>query len=105
MTYNPELIRASIAGRAKTAKACRDCARLNCPVELPESVFNLINTRRKLFNFLEACEVNIKAAMREFNLAVPQDSAPINRPRKVKIERPAWLGKVNQVATENEFNL
>lgn len=105
MTYNPELIQAAIRGRAKTAKACRDAARMYCPVELPDSVFNLINSRRKLYNFLEACEVDIKAAMHEFNLAVPQDSSIRVRPRKVKIERPLWLSKVNQVSEENEFNI
>jgi len=105
MVYNPELIRAAIAGRAKVVQACKDCARLNCPVELPAEVFNLINTRKKLFNFLQACEVDIKAAMHEFDLSVPQDTALRIKPRKAKIDRPAWLAKVDQVTEENEFNL
>lgn len=105
MIYNPELIRAAQAGRAKTAKACRDAARMYCPIELPESVYLRISTRKKLFHFLSAFEINVQAVMHQFDLSVPRDTAINCRAKKIKILRPAWLEKVNQVQEENEFNL
>jgi len=103
--YNPELIQASILGRARTAKACRDAARSACTIELPESVFLRISTRKKLVHFLEALEINVQAVMHQFDLSVPRNIEIKSRVKKVKIERPIWLDAVNQVSEENEYNI
>lgn len=93
--YNAQRIKAGIAERKRIAKVCRDCARKYSPVELPDHVIHRICTRRKLYNFLKAFDLNIKALFWEFDLPVPRDHSL--KPTVLKEElKPAWLDRANQ---------
>lgn len=100
--YNAELIQASIAGRARTSKLCREAARMYSPIELPESVYLRISTRKKLFNFLQAFGINCQAVMHQFDISVPRDTNLVSRARKSK-----GISNSSSSITsleENEFN-
>lgn len=99
--YNAELIQAGIAGRARMAKLCRAAARQYCPVTLPDSVYERICTRKKLFNFLQAFKIDCKAVMHQFDISVPRDTRLVSRVRgKALSSNTGGLASLE----ENEFN-
>lgn len=89
--YNAELINAALSGRRKMAEACRDCAKQFSTIELPESVYQRISTRKKLYNFLEALDLDAKSIMKYFKIPVPRDTRILERSRKDKDSKPGWL--------------
>jgi hypothetical protein len=93
--YNAARIKKAIKERKRIAKACRDCARKYSPVPLPDSVIHRIHTRRKLYNFLEAFELNITALFWEFDLPVPRDHSLKQTILKEEV-KPSWLNQCNQ---------
>lgn len=90
--YNANLINKAVYARAKMARACRKIAAQYAPVELPESCLAKICTRRKLYNYLEALDLDhasIQAIFWQYDLSVPRD-----RSLRVTVDpdpRPSWL--------------
>lgn len=92
--YNADKINAAIHSAQKTRKLCRQIAAQYAPVPLPESCIAKICTRRKLYNYLEALDLehaSIQAIFWQYDLSVPRDHSLRPSTAIDHDARPAWL--------------
>ena len=98
--YNIDRIKSATSRAKYTRSACRKIAKLYACDSLPDEVINRICTRRKLYNYLEALDLNhasIESIFWSYDLPVPRDRSlkPVAGPIE-KSDRPQWLERLDE---------